>query len=57
MPYIALYFTAFYNNCCLIISQKNTLLPQIIFLDSISPDTKISFFPIVTKYAKILCYM
>ena len=36
-PYIALYFTAFSNNCCLLISKKNAWLPPIFFLDFNSP--------------------
>ena len=36
MPYIALYFTAFQNNCCLIISKKCVVTP-IFFLDSNNP--------------------
>ena len=37
MPYTALYFTAFKNICCLIISKKKKAwLPPISFLDSIA---------------------
>ena len=37
-PYIALYFTAFKNNCCSIMSKKkNAPLPPVFFLDSSNP--------------------
>ena len=36
-PYIALYFTAFQNNCCLIISKKDAWLPPVFFSDFNSP--------------------
>ena len=36
MPYIVLYFTAFLNYCCLIISEKSMVTPQFSFWISIA---------------------
>ena len=30
-PYIALYFAAFWNNCCLVISEKYVATPNVLF--------------------------
>ena len=54
-PYIALYFTAFWNNCCLLISKKMRGYPQFSFWISIAL-AKISFSRIVINRAKILRY-
>ena len=54
-PCIALYFTVFWNNCCLIISKKCVVTP-IFFLDFNSPYCDLLFSGIVINQAKILLY-
>ena len=55
MPYITLYFTAFQNNCCLIISKKMRGYPQFSFWIS-KALAKICFSHVVINRAKILRY-
>ena len=51
ITYIALFFTAFLNNCCFVISEKCVVTPQFSFWIPIAL-AKIRFFQIVINYTK-----
>ena len=54
-PYIALFFTAFFDYCRLMIPKKNAWLPPIFFWIPIAL-AKVCFSRIVINHVKILLY-